>query len=108
MARRASEAGMDYTRQIYKGQLESVTGLWTSKTRPFFKTIRDSIGSLQEQGVIGTEMPADEYTHYMMAIARGVLYDWCLNKGVYDVEAAMDLCFRKIILKQRKHKRRQI
>ncbi len=107
MARRANQAGMDYTKQIYKGQLDAVTGLWTSKTRPFFKTIHDSIVALQEQGVIDTEIRVEEYAHYMMAIARGVLYDWCLNKGEYDVEAAMDRCFRKIVFPEWKFNRKQ-
>ena len=107
MARRANEAGMDYTKQIYKGQLNTVPGLWVSKTRPFFKTIHDCIVALQKQGIVDTEMPADEWAHYMMAIARGVLYDWCLNNGKYDVVAAMDRCFRKIVLAQRKSRRKE-
>jgi TetR/AcrR family transcriptional regulator, fatty acid metabolism regulator protein len=107
MARRANEAGMDYTKQIYKGQLDTVPGLWTSKTRPFFKTMHDSIAALQEQGILDTKIRADEYAHFMMAIARGVLYDWCLNNGEYDVEAAMDRCFRKIVFRGLEFNKRQ-
>ena len=44
-----------------------------------------------------------------MTVARGVLYDWCLHKGKYDVEAAMKKYFREIIFPEssRKQNNRQ-
>ncbi len=102
MARYANRLGMDFVKQIYKGQLETVSGFFVRKDRPFFKTIHDSVVALQEQGVISMGIGPYEHTHLIMAIARGVLYDWCLQNGDYDVEAAMDTCFRKIIYPEQK------
>ena len=102
MARFAKNGGMDHVKQIYKGQLDAGTSRLVHKKRPFFKTIRDSIVALQQQGVIGKEIQPDEHAHFVMGIARGVLYDWCLHKGKYDVETAMDECFRKIVFPEKK------
>ena len=35
------------------------------------------------------EIDPDEYTRLAMSVSRGVLYDWCLHNGDYDIEAAM-------------------
>jgi len=97
MARYAKQRGMDYVKQIYKGQLDAGTGFFIRKKRPFFRTIHDAIVSLQKESIISKEVQPDEYAHFIMTVARGVLYDWCLHKGKYDVERAMDRYFRKII-----------
>ncbi len=104
MAKNANNRGMTFTKQIYKGQLDAGTGSLFSKKRPFFNTIRTSIATLQEHGTISKEIQPDQYAYVLMAIARGVLYDWCLHKGKYDVETAMDICFRKIIFPEKESK----
>ena len=43
-------------------------------------------------------MTPDAYAHFMMTVARGVLYDWCLCRGRYNVVAAMRKYFQEIIL----------
>jgi len=98
MARHAKQRGLDAVRQIYKGQLDAATASFISKKRPFYRTIRESVADLQDQGVMSTEISPDEYADCLMACARGVLYDWCLHKGRYDIEKSMDRYFRKILL----------
>lgn len=98
MARHAKERGLDAVRQIYKGQLDAATASFISKKRPFHRTIREAVAALQGQGVMSSEMPPEELADCFMACARGVLYDWCLHKGRYDIEQTMDTYFRKIIL----------
>ncbi|HPJ95017.1 MAG TPA: TetR/AcrR family transcriptional regulator [Deltaproteobacteria bacterium] len=98
MARHAKQRGLDAVRQIYKGQLDAATASFISKKRPFYRTIREAVAALQDQGAISSEIPPDEYADCLMTCARGVLYDWCLHKGRYDIEKSMDTYFRKIIL----------
>jgi TetR/AcrR family transcriptional regulator, fatty acid metabolism regulator protein len=98
MARHAKQRGLDAVRQIYKGQLDAATASFISKRRPFYRTIRESVVALQGQGMMNSEIPPDEYADCLMSCARGVLYDWCLHKGRYDIEKSMDRYFRKIIL----------
>jgi len=98
MARHAKQRGLDAVRQIYKGQLDAATASFISKKRPFYRTIREAVVALQDQGLMSSEIPPDEYADCLMACARGVLYDWCLHKGRYDIEKSMDRYFRKIIL----------
>jgi TetR/AcrR family transcriptional regulator, fatty acid metabolism regulator protein len=98
MARQAKQRGLDAVRQIYKGQLDAATTSFISKKRPFYRTVREAVVNLQDQGVMSSEIPPDEYADCLMACARGVLYDWCLHKGRYDIEKRMDSYFRKILL----------
>ena len=105
MARYARQRGMDFVKQIYKGQLDADGGVLVRKKRPFFKTVHQSVIELQKQGILGKEIKPDEYAHFIMAFARGILYDWCLHKGKYDIEAAMDACFRRIIFPGQKSDR---
>ncbi len=98
MARHAKQRGLDAVRQIYKGQLDAATASFVSKKRPFYRTIREAVVALQDQGSISSGIPPDEYADCLMTCARGVLYDWCLHKGKYDIEKSMDKYFRKIIL----------
>jgi TetR/AcrR family transcriptional regulator, fatty acid metabolism regulator protein len=98
MARHAKQRGLDAVRQIYKGQLDAATASFISKKRPFYRTIHEAVVALQKQGLMSSEIPPDEYADCLMACARGVLYDWCLHKGKYDIEKSMDKYFRKIIL----------
>ncbi|MRR07546.1 MAG: TetR/AcrR family transcriptional regulator [Deltaproteobacteria bacterium] len=98
MARHAKQRGLDAVRQIYKGQLDAATASFISKKRPFYRTIREAVVALQDQGVMSSEIPPDEYADCLMACARGVLYDWCLHKGKYNIEQGMDKYFREILL----------
>jgi TetR/AcrR family fatty acid metabolism transcriptional regulator len=97
MAKDAKMYKADLLKQIYKGQLDSGTDFFINKQRPFFKTIRDSIAALQAQDIMNKNIKPDEYARFIMTVARGVLYDWCLHQGKYDVEAAMKKYFQEII-----------
>ena len=106
MARYAKQRGLDFTKQIYKGQLDAAGGMLVRKKRPFFKTVYQSVIELQKQGLLCKEIKPDEHAHFIMAFARGILYDWCLHKGKYDVEVAMDECFRRMIFPKQKSERK--
>jgi TetR/AcrR family fatty acid metabolism transcriptional regulator len=104
MARYAKGFGADFVRQIYKGQLDAGTNFFINKQRLFQKTIQDSIVTGQKQSLIRKDIEPGELAHFMMIVARGVLYDWCLHKGKYDLEIAMETYFRKIIFPKNKSK----
>jgi TetR/AcrR family transcriptional regulator, fatty acid metabolism regulator protein len=98
MAKDARLYKADLLKQIYKGQLDSGTDFFINRKRPFYKTIRDSVAALQAKGVMKKNMNPAAYAHFIMTVARGVLYDWCLYRGKYNVEVAMRKYFQEIIL----------
>jgi TetR/AcrR family transcriptional regulator, fatty acid metabolism regulator protein len=104
MARMARVRGMEFVKQIYKGQLDVGTNYFINKDRPFYKTIYDSIVAGQARGTIKKDLQPDEFSDFILSVARGVLYDWCLREGKYDLEAAMEKYFRNIIFPQNKSK----
>jgi len=97
MARYAKGFGIDFVRQIYKGQLDTGTNFFVNKQRLFEKSIHDAIVTGQEQDIIRKDISPGELAHFIMIVARGVLYDWCLHKGKYNIEKTMEKYFRKII-----------
>lgn len=97
MAKDARLYKADLLKQIYKGQLDVGTDFFINRKRPFYKTIRDSVAALQAKGVMKKNMNPDDYAHFIMTVARGVLYDWCLYGGKYNVEVAMKKYFQEII-----------
>ncbi len=101
-ARYAKQRGIDFVKQIYKAQLDTGTAFFIDKQRPFYKTIRDSIAEGQAKGVIQMDIRPDEFARFILSVSRGILYDWCLHDGNYDIEAAMEEYFRKIIFSPKK------
>lgn len=101
-ARYAKMVGVDFVKQVYKAQMDTGTAFFIDKRRPIQKAIHDSIVAGQNSGIMLKEIDPDEYTRLAMSVSRGVLYDWCLHSGDYDIEAAMEIYFRKIIFPEKK------
>jgi AcrR family transcriptional regulator len=47
-------------------------------------------------GKLKTERTAAELCDYYFMIARGILFDWCLHEGAYDLKARMRECLSSI------------
>ncbi|SDE31543.1 TetR/AcrR family transcriptional regulator [Sporomusa acidovorans] len=73
--------GIDNIRSIY------------SMNNPMFKTKRqmevfleDIIHDGQAKGEITTSIPAEEIRRYFFILIRGVIFDWCVHAGSYNLE----------------------
>lgn len=88
-ARHATFLGVDFVRQIYKSQLYAGTEYFISKDRPFFKILRDAIQAAQQEGSIRSDVAADQLGNIVLSCGRGMIYDWCLNDGQYNLEERM-------------------
>jgi len=88
-ARHATHLGVGFVRQIYKSQLYAGTEYFISKERPFYTILRDAISSAQLEGTIREDVSAEKLANIILSCGRGMLYDWCLNDGKYDLEERM-------------------
>lgn len=89
MARYAQAKGVKFSRQIYKIQLENGTDFFISVDRPFYRIIRDLVMDGQANGQIRTDFSPEDLTRLFFSFTRGIIYDWCLHDGAYNIEKVM-------------------
>lgn len=63
---------------------------WFAKHRPMQKVLVEVIEQGQAAGELKDEMNAGEIADMIFVFMRGCCYDWCMKKGGYDLEAAMN------------------
>jgi len=96
-ARYGIKVGLGQTIEVYKSQLVSGTEYFVSESRYFFQVMRDYISEGQQKGEIRTDIEADEIVRTILSFSRGIVYDWCLHKGSYDIDTVMQQRFIMIM-----------
>lgn len=102
-ARHAAQLGVDFVRQIYKSQLYAGTQYFISNDRPFYTILMEAIRQAQMEGTIRNDISDVKLTNIVLSCSRGMLYDWCLNDGKYDLEERMTSQLTIIIQGMRSH-----
>jgi AcrR family transcriptional regulator len=92
-AHRAATEEVVLVRQIYKSQIDTGTSFFMSPERPFYRMIRDALAEGQSSGEFNAEMDPDDQTRLVLSISRGIIYDWCMEDGSFDIETFMDRSF---------------
>jgi AcrR family transcriptional regulator len=46
------------------------------------------------RGEFDEDMSTEEMTDYLFTVARGIVYDWCIHEGDYDLEKKMEAYIR--------------
>lgn len=96
-ARYAQEKGVKFVRQIYKSQLDTGTTFFISEDRPFYQLIHDAVADGQARGKLQKELSPADMTKFILSSSRGIIYDWCLHDGAYDIEKVMNQSFRLVL-----------
>lgn len=63
--------------------------LFIEKKRYMLTLLKKIISEGQEKKEILTDMTAESINEYFLILSRGVVYDWCLHSGDYDLEEVM-------------------
>ena len=77
--------GVDVIIQIYKAQLSDATEFFLSPERGLPSNLHRLIVEAQRSGELSSEVSADLITEDLLLINRGILYNWSLNRGNYDI-----------------------
>lgn len=88
--RYAVDTGLDLIRQVYKSQLENGTRFFISAERSLPSILRSVVVEGQARGELRIDLDADYITAYLLRFSRGMIYDWCLHSGDYDLVAVTD------------------
>lgn len=84
----AVETGLDLIRQVYKSQLENGTRFFISAERSLPAILRELVVEGQSSGELRSDLDPGYVVDYLLRFSRGLIYDWCLREGAYDLEAA--------------------
>lgn len=84
------EYGYSFVASAYKVMLTNFDRSTFSSARTSFLLIQNCIEQAIEEGEIKPQTSAKDIAEFLMATGRGVLFDWCLHKGGYDLGSAME------------------
>lgn len=76
--------------KIYQIIIYSGAEYFISKERPLFKILKDIIIEGQKKKEICNDIAPEEITEYILMFSRGIIYDWCLHHGRYDLDEKMN------------------
>jgi AcrR family transcriptional regulator len=84
--------------------LSNIMQLYNTKNKIFVKKgrymqelLEKIIARGQERGQLSKEMRPEDVVEYFFIFARGVVYDWCIHEGRYDLEQKMDSTIRRLL-----------
>ena len=78
-------SGVELTQQLFKPQIK----FFVEKNRPMVSLLEDLIQEGQQKKEIRADESREELARFLIVIARGVVFDWSVYDGSYDLEAQM-------------------
>ena len=81
----AESVGIDIIRNIYKAQMNNGSMFFLSKDRGLPMGLHDLIVKGQETGQLSKTKDADQITDELLIISRGIIYNWALCSGNYQI-----------------------
>jgi len=84
--------GTDAVKQLFNTENPQ----FLDQSRYMMKLLKKLILTGQEKGQITTEMNEEEIMDFLLIAARGVVYDWLLHDGDYDMSQKMEEYFARL------------
>jgi TetR/AcrR family fatty acid metabolism transcriptional regulator len=78
-------SGVEMTQQLFNPKIK----FFIQEGRPMLTILQDMIRVGQENGEIRADAEPEELTRFLFVVARGVVFEWSLYDGSYDLEARM-------------------
>jgi len=78
-------SGVEMTQQLFNPKVK----FFVMKGRPMLLMLEDLIRRGQQRGEIKAEAAPEEVVRFLFMMARGIVFDWSLHDGRYDLEATM-------------------
>ncbi len=86
-------SGVAMVRQLFNPRVR----FFAWEDRPMLALLRELIRKGQERGEIRADMSPEEMVRFLFVVARGVVFDWGLREGSYDLEAMMRRYMERIV-----------
>ena len=92
-ARFNQTSGVETTQQLFSPKIK----FFIKEGRPMLDILHDLIKSGQENNEIRKDIDAKELVKYLFVMARGVIFEWSLYDGEYDLEERMHYCMENLV-----------
>ena len=86
--------GIETIKQLYTCNNK----LFIAKGRYMQNVLQGLIEKGQASGQLDLSLSAWEMTEYLFIAARGVIYNWCLHDGAYDLKVKMDNYMTRLVV----------
>ncbi len=87
------DQGIDFIKQLYTTKNK----LFIKKDRYLWVCLKTLILEGQANNEISTEKSAEEIMDFIFIFVRGVVFDWCLHDGEYDLKAVLLADIKQIL-----------
>jgi hypothetical protein len=91
-----SDLGNRFLRVLYHTQIgpDKTKSFFDSERRPLYSIVYSIIEEGQEKGQIRTDMESHELGQLIINFHRGLIYDWILKNGSYDLQEEAEKIFK--------------
>lgn len=87
------DRGIEFVKNLYNVH----NTMFIKKGRHMQLILLELIAEAQSEGKIIQDITAEEIVDYLFIAARGIVYDWCLHDGSYELGEFMDRYFARLI-----------
>jgi AcrR family transcriptional regulator len=85
--------GVETTRELFSPKIK----FFIQKGRPMLALLEELIRRGQQAGEIRADMEPHEIARFLFVMARGIVFDWSLHGGKYDLRKTMHRYMRDLI-----------
>ena len=82
----AQNVGIDIMIQLYKAQITEANDYFLQIERGLPDGLNKLICNAQKNNEIRNDISSEDITSELLLISRGIIYNWCQNKGEYNLE----------------------
>jgi AcrR family transcriptional regulator len=86
-------SGVELTQQIFNPKIK----FFIKKDRPMLTILEDLIQEGQEKKEIRADEDPEELSRFLFVMARGIVFEWSVYDGSYDLEAKMHKYIESLI-----------
>ena len=86
-------SGVETTKQLFNPKIK----FFIDEGRPMLEILEDLIRKGQERKEISEDTDAKDIVSYLIVMARGIVFEWSLYDGNYDLEAKMHRYMEKLV-----------
>lgn len=81
----AQNLGIQIIRNVYKAQMDSASSFYLSANRVLPKGLHSLLKLGLDNGELSSPKSAEQITDELLIISRGVIYNWAVCLGKYDI-----------------------
>ncbi len=99
VSRYMDNLGVDFIKVVMQSQISAgrKDPVMAAERGILFNTVLEQIDECLKVGILKDDTDATEITRFIMMSYRGILYEWCLKDGSFDLTAAGDRMVQTIL-----------